>query len=79
MTTLMGELHAAGARVLIIHDDSDVLVPLANSMRLAAALPPGAVSLEVVRGSGHMPHETDVEALTALLLRHALLREAVGS
>ena len=72
---LLRRLHAAGARILIVHDEGDLLVPLANSHRLLAALPPGKASLETTRGSGHMPHETDVAAFTALLVKSGLLRE----
>lgn len=72
---LLRRLQAAGARILIVHDEGDLLVPLANSHRLLAALPPGKASLETTRGSGHMPHETDVAAFTALLVKSGLLRE----
>jgi pimeloyl-ACP methyl ester carboxylesterase len=41
--------------VLIVHGSSDVLVPAANSRRLAALLP-GAQLVEF-EGCGHMPQE----------------------
>lgn len=42
-------------QVLIIHGDSDALVPLWNSRRLAAALP--GTSIEMYEQCGHMPME----------------------
>lgn len=49
-----------GIRVLIVHGSDDILVPAANSRRLASLLP-GARLVEFKR-CGHMPH------VSALLL-----------
>ena len=58
-------LRASGARVLIVHGDEDSIVPLANSRRLAAALP--GARLAVMAGCGHMPHEEDPDAFVDLV------------
>lgn len=42
-------------QVLIIHGDKDALVPLRNSVRLAALLP--NAELKVMKNAGHVPHE----------------------
>jgi len=75
---LIATLHAAGTQILIVHDEGDPIVPIANSRRLLAALPPGVATLEVVHGSGHMPHETDVAAFAALLAKHGVLEPSTG-
>ena len=58
-------LRASGARVLIVHGDEDSIVPLANSRRLAEALP--GAELAVMGGCGHMPHEEDPDAFVDLV------------
>ena len=73
MPALLAQLHAAGTQILIVHDEFDPIVPIRNSRRLLAHLPPGVATLEVVHGSGHMPHETDVAAFAALLAKHGVL------
>ena len=50
---------ATGVKVLIIHGAEDVLVPVANSRRLASLLP--GSKLVVVDKCGHMPQEESPE------------------
>lgn len=52
---LAAVVRRCGIRVLIVHGSSDVLVPAANSRRLAALLP--NAELAVFEGCGHMPQE----------------------
>ena len=41
--------------MLLIHGDKDSLVPLSNSVRLAALLP--NAELKIMKDAGHVPHE----------------------
>lgn len=51
--------------MLFIHGDSDRLVPAANSLRLAAALP--GCECAVVKNCGHSPQEETPEVFTSLV------------
>ena len=42
-------------QVLLIHGDKDSLVPVSNSVRLAALLP--NAELKIMKDAGHVPHE----------------------
>lgn len=62
--------------VLIITGDNDRIVPSWNAKRLSRAIP-GSV-LEVIKNSGHLPHEEKVEEFI-LVVRKFLWRSFGGS
>jgi pimeloyl-ACP methyl ester carboxylesterase len=80
----LAALVAAGTPVLIVHGDGDALVPLRNSIALAARCAPPAASasasvpgvrLHVLRGVGHSPQEEAPAAFldaVAHFLQHSL-------
>ena len=71
---MLEQLHEAGTKVLIVHHERDTFVPVEQSRRLVAALPPGVATLEIMRGTGgHMPHEADTENFCALLQKHGVV------
>ncbi|GAX85436.1 hypothetical protein CEUSTIGMA_g12852.t1 [Chlamydomonas eustigma] len=60
-------------RVLIIHGQQDMLVPVSNSMRLAALLPPGCdCELLVLEQCGHMPHEEWPQEFSQLVSHYVM-------
>lgn len=56
------------APTLIIHGDSDILVPTENGRRLAGLIP--GARLELLPGSGHVFPLRDQPVLTRLILEH---------
>jgi pimeloyl-ACP methyl ester carboxylesterase len=56
---------ATGLPVLIIHGESDRLVPASNSLRLAALLP--GCELALIKECGHMPQEECPRLFTELV------------
>lgn len=57
---------AAPVPVLIVHGESDKLIPVENSQALQQ-LAPGNIKLQVMKG-GHCPHEENPEEFAALLI-----------
>lgn len=55
LTAALASIGHAAPPILIVHGDSDNLVPLQNSNTLKQSLP--TASLITVTGSGHVPHE----------------------
>lgn len=55
LTAALASIGHAAPPILIVHGDSDKLVPLQNSNTLKRSLP--TASLITVTGSGHVPHE----------------------
>ena len=52
-------------QVLLVHGDKDSLVPLSNSLRLAALLP--NAELKIMKNAGHVPHEERPEEFLGLV------------
>jgi pimeloyl-ACP methyl ester carboxylesterase len=77
-SSALAALAAAGTPVLIVHGDGDALVPLRNSIALAArctAASSANVRLHVMRGVGHSPQEEAPDAFldaVALFLEDSL-------
>ena len=54
----------SGAKILIVHGENDVIVPVSNSRALAKLL---NCQIRVLPNTGHMPHEEDPEAFIDVL------------
>jgi len=69
-------LLASGVKILIVHSEDDLLVPVGNSQKLYEQFREcrGGEGLiyESVRGKGHMPHEADLEEFGTLLQKHGI-------
>jgi pimeloyl-ACP methyl ester carboxylesterase len=86
-------LHNAGTDILIVHDDRDPLVNVRNSDKLMRCLrtafaenkkerhsqTTGRLLLEVVRGSGHMPHHATAESFVDILRSHCVAVQDKGA
>lgn len=54
-----------GPRVLVVHGDSDGVVPLDNSVKLIGKMD---AELVVMKNCGHVPHEEDPEMFCRVLM-----------